>query len=200
MPFSRLPSWDTGPPPIVPLNPKVAPSPSWGYRHDSVQRVQIRDDIRHAMNVNILLSLLSTSNYANDTPEVDALKKMFRDAKPRYTCGILSSGGCGDSIAAVLSGFKILWGTEIDEGKRALFRDLTGAIDMGNTFDADLHECQRPQVIISGQPCTDYSTSGSRTGEGGATGWQYTQQTDLINKIRPRAFVLDSCWCARIPT
>ena len=139
----------------------------------------------------MFLSLLSKSNYANDTPEVDALKSMFRDAKPRYTCGILSSGGCGDSIAAVLSGFKILWGTEIDEGKRALFRDLTGAIDMGNTFDADLHECQRPQVIISGQPCTDYSTSGSRTGEGGATGWQYTQQTDLINKIRPRAFVLE---------
>ena len=140
MPFSRLPSWDTGPPPASPLDPATVPRSSWGYEHNSEARLTIRQDIQQSITANVCLQLLADSarkGSTTATPTVDFLKQCFRDEKPRYTCGVLSSGACGDSIAAVLSGFKVLWGTETNASKRALFRDLTGAIDLGDTFDVD---------------------------------------------------------------
>ena len=134
----------------------------------------------------------STTSLRVPTWDIDTIRNLSRDtSKPRYTAGILSSGGCCDTIAATLSGFRVSWGSEINEYQRAMFEHLTGAPSLGNTFDIDFQDEHHPDYISSGQDCTDYSSSGPKTGGEGDTGWQFTRQTDIINTLQPYAFKLE---------
>ena len=51
--------------------------------------------------------------------------------------GVFSSGGCLDTLAAIRSGFTPVWGTEICERKRYMWRDLTRTRDLGSTWDVN---------------------------------------------------------------
>ena len=70
-----------------------------------------------------------------------------------------------------------VWGTEVCEDKRALWRLITDCPDLGDTFEATLDKPMRPNVLWSGQPCMDYSLSGSRKGHHGKTGWMLGNPT-----------------------
>jgi len=39
----------------------------------------------------------------------------------------------------------------------------------------------KPDFLSSGQPCIDYSYSGSEQGSEGDTGWMFTKQVNIIN-------------------
>ena len=118
-------------------------------------------------------------------------KLSMNTSSPAYTAGILSSGGCCDGISATLSDFRVAWGTEINDYQRGMFEALFGAPNLGDTFATSWDSEHYPDFISSGQDCTDYSSSGSRVGARGATGWHFTSQTDIINKLEPSAFKIE---------
>ena len=112
-------------------------------------------------------------------------------SKNDFTCAILHSGGCLDTIAAIRAGFKPIWGSEIHEQQAKMFSDLTGAQCLGDTFSKAVQTAASVQYIKSGPPCTNYSLSGDKMGAMGKTGWIFVQQADIILHHLPKAFCLE---------
>jgi site-specific DNA-cytosine methylase len=118
---------------------------------------------------------------------------MARDQsnKNKITVAVLAAGGCIDTITAIKAGYTPIWATEICPIRRRMWEELTGTTCHGDTFSQDYSKLQRPDYLTSGQPCPDYSRSGSRAGEAGETGWMFTAQTQVIQLTRPKAFRLE---------
>ena len=108
----------------------------------------------------------------------------------RVTVGVFSSGGCLDTLAAIRSGFTPVWGTGICERKRAMWCDLTRTRNLGSTWDVNWKEQVIPDMIISGTPCIDFSSSGACRGEHGDTGWMFSAQAEPILLLSPSSFSL----------
>ena len=118
-------------------------------------------------------------------------KQACRKVTNAYSCSVLCSGGCLDTLAAIRSGFVPIWGTEIDPVMKTMWSDLTGTKCLGDTFAVDYSQQRRPSCLFSGQPCPDFSLSGGKKGVCGNTGWQYVAQCDVILKLQPHSFVLE---------
>ena len=118
-------------------------------------------------------------------------KQACRKVTNAYSCSVLCSGGCLDTLAAIRSGFVPIWGTEIDPVMKTMWSDLTGTKCLGDTFAVDYSQQRRPSCLFSGQPCPDFSLSGGKKGVGGSTGWQYVAQCDVILKLQSHSFVLE---------
>ena len=130
----------------------------------------------------------------NEKLTIQQAREQCKAAKQRFTCGVFSSGGCLDTLAAIRMGFLPVWGTEVCERKRQLFTKLCpNATDLGDTFAVDWESGQHetPDLITSGQTCIDYSSSGPRTGENGDTGWMFLQQAQPLLTIQPNSFCLE---------
>ena len=129
-----------------------------------------------------------------DAFTIKMAKEACRGGGPAYSAGIFCSGGCLDTFAAIRSGFKPLWGTEVHKQRGAMFEDLTGATCLGDTFAVDFKKQKQVVLLWTGQPCPDYSTShqGRRPpGSQGKTGWQYVQQSEKILEVMPKVCVIE---------
>lgn len=160
-------------------------------RSEHADRHIIRDDISAAVLLNVAAA--AVLNF-NEKLTIQQAREKCKAGKQRFTCGVFSSGGCLDTLAAIRMGFLPVWGTEVCERKRALFSKLCpSAADLGDTFAVDWESGQHesPDLITSGQTCIDYSSSGPRTGENGDTGWMFLQQAKPILTIQPNSFSLE---------
>jgi site-specific DNA-cytosine methylase len=74
-----------------------------------------------------------------------------------------------------------------------MWKDLTGAPCLGNTFTDPIKytSALNPDYLTSGQPCPDYSRSGSQQGYQGDTGWMFVDQTAIILLKKPSIFRLE---------
>ena len=112
-----------------------------------------------------------------------------------FSCVILAAGGLLDTVAAMRSGFFPIWGTELCEKQRAMWKTLTNTPIYPDTF-GNLPNSYRPTYIKSGQPCPDYTINGVNNrpyshGRDGDTGWMFTSQVEVIKRQNPRAFCLE---------
>ena len=123
---------------------------------------------------------------ASQSRNKQSMYKLQRDNRSptkrerKYTVGVFCSGGCLDTIAAMRCGFRPVWGTEVCHRKRALWSSLTGTPDLGDTFSVRWNYQTIPDFIQSGQPCMDYSSSGSKKGEFGPTGYMFVKQCEQL--------------------
>ena len=109
---------------------------------------------------------------------VRKVREACANSLPTFSVLELATGGCLDSIAAILSGFRHLGGTEdvsrpLGRLKARLFEDLTGERCLGDTTAwKDWISCVKQEVdyLKAGQPCPDYSSAGSGLGAGGQKG------------------------------
>jgi site-specific DNA-cytosine methylase len=127
------------------------------------------------------------NNYTIDTAKAEA--RAVNNSE--WTVGILCSGGCLDTIAAMRSGFKPIWSSEVDPAMARMFKDLTGADCLGDTFGHAMSTATAPRYLKSGQPCSNFSRSGDRLGADGDSGWMFVEQTTVILKLQPWAFTLE---------
>ena len=107
------------------------------------------------------------------------------------TVGILCSGGCLDTIAAIRAGFLPIWASEIDSNQARMFEDLTGGASLGDTFGKKIRAASQVKYIKSGQPCVNYARSGDRSGSKGDTGWMFVHQAKVIIQKNPWSFCLE---------
>ena len=159
-------------------------------REFHTKNINTRTAITSMLALTLLLTAIASNN--ENSPTLEALQGQGRaGTRPAYTFGTFSSGGCLDALSCMRTGMQPVWGTEVCEDKRALWRLITDCPDLGDTFEATLDKSMRPNVLWSGQPCMDYSLSGSRKGQHGKTGWMFVQQTAQILKVQPDAVVLE---------
>ena len=96
-------------------------------RTEHADRKVIRSDVENTMVLNaVALMALHGSNASMHEVHAKCMSGV-----PKYTLGTLASGGCIDTIAAINTGLLPIWGTEVCERKRALWRRLTRSPDMG---------------------------------------------------------------------
>ena len=123
---------------------------------------------------------------------MEAARTFCRSTNNRNpTVGVFSSGGCLDTLAAIRSGFRPIWGTEVNERMRTLWGHLTGTPDLGDTFSVNWANQPCPDLLIAGQPCTNFSSSGNQKGDEGDTGWMFVEQAKPILALEPKFFVLE---------
>ena len=153
----------------------------------------MRDDITFALAINAIgIVAMRGKKQAFTTPKISECKQLSREHKERKrTFAAFSSGGCLDSIAAIATGFAPIWGTEVCERKRTMWANLTGTPDLGDTFHIDYANVESPNMLIAGQTCVDYSSSGPKTGADGDTGWMFVKQADPILSLQPESFCLE---------
>ena len=108
-----------------------------------------------------------------------------------WTVGILCSGGCLDTITAIRTGFRVIWGSEINVEQTKMFEDLTGAKCLGDTFGSAVASAESVKYLKSGQPCVNYARSGNGKGEEGDTGWMFVKQAEVILKVSPWCFCIE---------
>ena len=71
------------------------------------------------------------------------------NVKDAYSCGIFSSGGCLDTLAAIRCGFIPKWGTEICETKQRLWKAMTKTASLGDTFKTDFNDESKRIIYLS---------------------------------------------------
>jgi hypothetical protein len=135
---------------------------------------------------------------------IDDAKYACRNSDSGFTCAVLCSGGCVCTLASIRAGFKMIWGTEIcpdhqshvteqvkdlkcscnGNTQQHMWEDPTGAPCLGNTFTnlEKYNTVDEPDYMTSGQPCPNYSLSGSKKVEDGETGWMFVQQNKNHNQ------------------
>ena len=153
-------------------------------------RVSTRETITMVLQVHALIESLREQR---ESDTMGGLIEQATDSEPRYTFASLSSGGCCDAIGSLKSGLRPLYGTEICERKRQLWRRLTGTTYLGDTgtYTTEWKGKQSPNILWSGQTCTDYSRSGPKTGSNGKTGWMFVEQCKVIKELKPHIAILE---------
>ena len=117
--------------------------------------------------------------------------KSNSDSDDLFTMADLCSEGCLDTLAAIRVGFKPEWSSEVDPAQSRMYSNLTGKVCLGDTFGAAVSAAPRVHYIKSGQPCTDWSSSGHCGGGEGMTGWMFIRQTEVILSKMPQIFRLE---------
>ena len=118
-------------------------------------------------------------------------QQKYGKEKEQLSCAVLCSGGCLSTIAAIRSGFKVIWSSEICSEQQAMFEQLTGGQCLGDTFGKAVTTAQWVHYLKTGQPCIDYSLSGKCLGSNGETGWMFVEQVKVILGQLPWAFCLE---------
>jgi hypothetical protein len=135
-----------------------------------------------------------------DSHSIGAVKEALANSLPSFTVFELHSGGCLDTIAAVLSGFRHLGSTEdvssvLGRLKAGCFEDLTRERCLGDTKDWEKWiSCVTREIdyLKSGSPCQDYSSIGSGLGAGGNRGGElFIEQLAPILALRPKIVRLE---------
>ena len=131
---------------------------------------------------------------------IERVKRHYASSLPAYTVFEMATGGCLDSMAAALAGFRHLGGTEdvstaLGAVKASLFSDLTGARCYGDT------RAWREWVPLitegidylkAGQPCTDYASLGKQLGRHGKKGGDlFLLQVQIILALKPKVLRLE---------
>ena len=107
----------------------------------------------------------------------------------QLTAAILASGGLLDTMAAIRSGFKVIWGSEIDETMTKMWDSMTHAVNHGDAEGIDYSTIEVPDVVFSGMPCPDWTKLGSEYGEEGHSGYLYTKQIKWLITLKKRGMV-----------
>ena len=121
----------------------------------------------------------------------EQILKLSNNKQNKITVGILAAGAGVCTYSSVRSGFRPIWCTETSKTASEIWKQLYNSECLGDTFDVNWREVERPWYLTSGQPCPDYSRSGSKKGRHGKTGWMFVDQVDEILKIRPICFRLE---------
>ena len=136
------------------------------------------------------ISRKQLSDWRN-TFTIQQAKTESKSNQKQFTLGVFCSGGCLDTLAAMRAGFKAVWSSEISATQARMFKDLTGGSSLGDTFGDEVWNAQRVDYIKSGQPCPDYSRSGSKLGGQGETGWMFVEQAKVLLQLQPWAICLE---------
>ena len=127
-------------------------------------RLDVRQDISCCIALHVMAAVANNPHdkWRTQLSIANAQRYCRTPGQVGPTVGVFSSGGCLDTLAALRCGFRPIWGTEVDERLRTVWSHLTGAPDLGDTFKVDWQHQVVPDLLISGQPCTNYSSSGNQ--------------------------------------
>jgi site-specific DNA-cytosine methylase len=153
--------------------------------------VDVSDLIRTHATVTPLVKQLAVWRRSFTIQKAIYCQQKYKKEKERLSCAVLCSGGCLSTIAAIRSGFKVVWSSEINREQQSMFQELTGCQCLGDTFGAAVWNALWVHYMKSGQPCIDYSLSGKCLGANGETGWMFVEQVKVILQHRPWAFCLE---------
>ena len=163
-----------------------SPTANVSHKWDSMS--QKCDNMSHKRDSTLAGELSSWRNSFT----VEEAKQHLRNSKDKeWTCAILFSGGCLDTLSAIRTGFTPTWGCERDQAQGRMWEHLTSTKCLGDVFGDEAAKASKVKYIKAGAPCQDYSRSGSRLGEHGETGWMFVQQAEVIDRKRPWAFCLE---------
>ena len=96
-----------------------------------------------------------------------------------------------DTLGALRVGLNPLWGCEVNQVQQQMWTDLTSTPNYGDVFSVDFSKVSRPDILLSGMPCEDYSSLGSLRGSCGKTGYMYVEQANAICRLEPSAAILE---------
>lgn len=119
------------------------------------------------------------------------IQNKCKNKNNNMTVAVLAAGVGVCTYGSVRAGFRPAWCTEICTDAQAVWSNIYGGQCLGNTFTVDYSKVERVVYLMSGQPCPDYSRSGSHEGEFGKTGWMFVRQVSKILMVRPVVFRLE---------
>ena len=133
---------------------------------------------------------------------LEQVQQMCSDKNNDITVAVLNAGAGVCTYASIRAGMRPVWYSEVNKKQSNIYNKMTNnqATCIGDTFQQpkdkykDIHDgrcLERPVHLSTGMPCPNYSWSGDQKGEYGETGWQFTEQVDIILQIRPYSFRLE---------
>ncbi|MBT5795931.1 MAG: hypothetical protein HOI09_00965 [Porticoccaceae bacterium] len=135
---------------------------------------------------------------------VEIARNALRDPLPAFTVFENATGGCLDTMAAAIVGFRHLGGSEnlsTSEGraKASMFTDLTDAPchddalqwrKWSNQIDLEINS--RIDYYKAGMPCPNYASLGDHKGSEGSKGGDlFIAQIEFIRALKPRIVRLE---------
>ena len=123
----------------------------------------------------------------------------------KYSVGILATGGCLCTLAAIRAGLFPIWGSEIHDPTNPwtklcqdMWRDLTGVDSLGDATKIVPEMIRRPTIVKTGFPCQDHCPLGSQKGESGSKGGNlYVWQGHWICRLEPEIAIIEQSDHAR---
>ena len=94
------------------------------------------------------------------------------------------------------TGFRVQWANDIDKYACSIYRlNLSPDIIEGDIRGVAMDSLpSRPDVLLGGFPCQDFSVSGNRKGFSSDRGLLYRSMVDAVKTIRPRVFVAENVY------
>ena len=115
--------------------------------------------------------------------------------KNNYKVGSLFAGIGGVCLGFKKAGFKVAWANEIDKNACKTYRHN---FPENKLYEMDIHDIREPDklehvdVITSGFPCQAFSIAGYQKGFKDERGNLFFETARFIDKIKPRAFLLEN--------
>jgi hypothetical protein len=184
-------------------NPRVAPrqtSENLDPKDPDPNPSNRADHSRPSDPANVRVRVQELLRAIRKSHSIGAVKEALANSLPSFTVFELHTGGCLDTIAAILSGFRHLGGTEdvsstLGRLKAGFFEDLTHERCLGDTRDWEKWiSCITREIdyLKSGSPCQDYTPTGSGLGSGGNRGGDlFIEQIAPILALRPKVIRLE---------
>lgn len=113
-----------------------------------------------------------------------------------HTQKVISFGdlfcGCGGfSIGAAQAGWSMSWGLDYDRSACCSHESL-GLTYCADVRGFDFRMLTKPDVLLIGLPCNDFSAIGKRKGVMGEYGSLYADAAKAVDVLNPRAFILEN--------
>lgn len=113
------------------------------------------------------------------------------------TTGHIFAGGGGDIQGAIAADHHPLWAVEYDKYAAAVLRyrfPQTQIIESNITQLSDdfITRLPRPDILIGGSPCPDFSTAGSGAGLAGDRGQLFFEYIRFLRLLQPKFFVFEN--------
>lgn len=91
------------------------------------------------------------------------------------------------------TGFEIVWANDINERACLTYRNNIGDhITCGSIWDTDFSTLPEADVVTGGFPCQDFSVAGLRKGFNSDRGLLYLAMKNVIDTVKPKAFVAEN--------
>jgi DNA (cytosine-5)-methyltransferase 1 len=104
----------------------------------------------------------------------------------------LYSGAGGMDLGFVRAGFKVLWANDVDDlACRTYAENIGEHITCGDLESVSLPTDAAPDTVIGGPPCQGFSVIG-RMDPGDPRSRHLSRFLDVVEQLRPRAFVLEN--------
>lgn len=176
-----------------PLLPQEAEALMGWETGSTAEGINAKGD-RYALVATHRHKILGNGIVPQEIAEILQGAKQLLSSDRDLTAGFIFAGGGGCTQGAIAAGFAPIWAIEQDKHAAAVYRARfpDAAVYEADVREVDSNSFDRPDCIIWGSPCPDFSIAGKRAGLDADRGALFFEGLRFLRLLKPKMFIFEN--------